>query len=302
MLPELIDITVATKLQYEGPLDNPKLACRIQQEVDFLVRNRNPLLHNLRAGRGSVGTMLTVSDPFVNEVVATAPFDFFVVDTEHSPSSMPELQMQLMALRHCGTSLLVRADRSDPKTIMQILDIGADGVVVPYVEDASSCAIAVRAARYPPDGNRGFGPRRAVRLHGARAEYPASANRDVIVLAQVESQEGVRNIDQILDVPDLTGVIVGPVDLASSFGHLDELDHEDVRNAKERIFGQCAAAGLPFGMFTSGSVSEAEHWLARGASMVTVGNDMVFFETGLRNAREHLEELRAGTSKDEALG
>jgi 2-keto-3-deoxy-L-rhamnonate aldolase RhmA len=236
--------------------------------------------------------MLTTSDPFLNEVCGAAPFDFYVVDTEHSPTSMVELQTQLIALQCYPSTVLVRASRNETTLIAQVLDLGAEGVVIPHVDSAEQCHEAVAACNYPPAGVRGFGPRRAARVHGGRASYLSAAPDELAVFVQIESVEAVANIDGILSVPRLSGVMVGPADLAASMGHLDSPSHPEVVAAKDKVFEGCAKHDVPFGIFSTGSVAEAAMWLSRGAAMVTIGNELVFMEFGLREATTSIAGLR----------
>jgi 2-keto-3-deoxy-L-rhamnonate aldolase RhmA len=234
-----------------------------------------------RFGEGSAafGITLTIPDPFLAEVIAAAPFDFLLVDTEHSPVSMYALQTQLIALRLATATVLVRIAHNDPTTIMQVLDLGAGGVVVPHVETADECAQMLRAAFYPPRGDRGIGPRRAQRL-GDRAHYLHTANDDIVVLAMLESSRAIDNVDAILDVEDLGGVIVGAADLAASLGHLGDPTHNDVVGAIDHIFDKCAARGVPFGMYAA-SPEVAGQLVCSGAQVITVGSDLMLLEQGL---------------------
>src|ERR1700761_2227018 len=180
------------------------------------------------SGGLALGVSVTVPDPFVTEVVGGAGFDFVLIDAEHSPIAIDQLQMMLIALRSSQSTVLVRPAANDPTLVKQILDLGAEGLVVPEVDDAASCAVAVAAARYPPAGRRGFGPRRAARLEGGRPAYLARADEEVAVLVMVESADAVAGIDALLQTPGLDGIMVGPADLAVSMGHLDDLNHPDV--------------------------------------------------------------------------
>src|ERR1700722_17551712 len=123
------------------------------------------------AGGLALGVSITIADPFVAEVIGGAGFDFVLIDTEHSPITLDQLQMLLIALRTSESTVFVRPAANDPTLIKQILDLGAEGVVVPEVSDAAGCAGAVAAARYPPLGRRGFGPRRDARPEGGRAAH-----------------------------------------------------------------------------------------------------------------------------------
>ncbi len=168
----------------------------------------------MSSGGLALGVSLTVADPFVAEVVGAAGFDFVLIDAEHAPIAIDQLQMMLIALRASESTVLVRPVANDPAQIKQILDLGAEGLVVPGVEDAAACAAAVAAARYPPLGGRGFGPRRAARLDGGRAAYLARADEEIALLVMIESAAAVADIDAILKTPGLDGIMVGPADLA----------------------------------------------------------------------------------------
>jgi 2-keto-3-deoxy-L-rhamnonate aldolase RhmA len=241
-------------------------------------------------GQMSFGVTLTIADPFVAEVVAAQSFDFLLIDTEHSPMSPFQVQTQLIALRSSAATLLVRVPDLDATRIMQMLDMGADGVVVPQVESAAQCRTAVQAAFYPPLGNRGVGPRRAARLSN-RQTYLASANSHVDVLVMIESAAGVANLNEILVVPGLGGVIVGAADLAASLGHLGETNHADVTAAIDLVFARCAAANVPFGMY-AGSASEASAHAAKGARIITVGSDLLFLEQGMARVNDSMDKIR----------
>jgi 4-hydroxy-2-oxoheptanedioate aldolase len=238
------------------------------------------LSDTVKAGKAAYGATLTIADPFLGEVIAAQPFDFLLVDMEHSPISHYQLQTQLIALRSSAATILVRVPHNDPTTIMQVLDLGAQGVVVPQVETGEQCAIAVGAAYYPPAGTRGVGPRRAARL-GDRASYFARATAETFVAVMIESRAGIDNIDDILATEHLGGVIVGVADLSASLGQLNNSEHRDVVNAIDLIVERCVAADVPFGMYAP-SAAAASDLVSRGARIITVGSDLLFFEQGMR--------------------
>src|SRR3984957_4862116 len=191
----------------------------------------NTTKRTMLSGGLALGVSLTVADPFVAEVVGNAGFDFVLIDTEHSPIAIDQLQMMLIALRSSESTVFVRPAANDPTLIKQILDLGAEGLLVPGVVDAAAAAAAVAAGRYPPLGTRGFGPRRAARLDGGRPAYLARADDEEAGMVMIESAAAVADIDGILKTPGLDGIMVGPADLAVSLGHLTELSHPDVRAA-----------------------------------------------------------------------
>jgi 2-keto-3-deoxy-L-rhamnonate aldolase RhmA len=248
------------------------------------------LLQALGRGEAAFGVTLTIADPFIAEVMAAQAFDFLMIDTEHSPMSSYQLQNQLIALRTSQAAILVRVPEHDENAVMQALDLGAGGVVIPHVETGDECAAAVRAALYPPRGTRGVGPRRAARLTN-RDRYFRRANDDTFIGVMLESGPAVENIDDILAVPGLGGVIIGTEDLAASLGHLNDMRHDDVAKAIEQISQRCAAAGVPFGRYAP-SADAAERLIASGARLITVGSDLLFLEQGMRSAADRVLPAR----------
>ena len=245
----------------------------------------------MRSGGLALGVSATVPDPFVAEVVGGAGFDFVLIDAEHSPIAIDQLQVMLIALRSSESTVLVRPAANDPTLIKQILDLGAEGLVVPEVDDAASCAAAVAAARYPPLGRRGFGPRRAARLGGGRPAYLARADEEVAVLVMIESAAAVASIDAILKTPGLDGIMVGPADLAVSLGHLNDLSHPDVRAAIVGVHDACHRHSVPFGIFAA-TEQAAREWSAAGAGFMTVGADTQFLDQGIAKSRALAQSLR----------
>jgi 2-keto-3-deoxy-L-rhamnonate aldolase RhmA len=248
------------------------------------------LVQALARGKVAFGVTLTIADPFVAEVMAAQAFDFLMIDTEHSPMSAYQLQTQLIALRTSRAAILVRVPEHDENALMQALDLGAEGVVVPHVETGAECAAAVRAALYPPRGARGVGPRRAARLTD-RETYFRRANDETFIGVMIESGPAVDNIDDILAVPGLGGVIIGTEDLAASLGHLNDVRHHDVGKAIEQISQRCAAAGVPFGRYAP-SADAADRLISSGARLITVGSDLLFLEQGMSDAGESMLHAR----------
>jgi len=250
----------------------------------------------LQAGAPALGVSLTIAEPFVAEVVGAAGLDFIMIDTEHAPFPIDSLQNVLIALRQSRSTSLVRPAANDAALIKQILDLGAEGVIVPEVTDGASCAQAVAAARYPLAGRRGFGPRRAARLEGGRAEYLRRADEEIAVIAMIEHVDALENLEEILTTPGLDGIMAGPADLAVTMGHLHELSHPDVAAALDRILQACDRYGVPFGIFAAAEAA-ARKWVARGACLVTIGSDLQFLDQGLTQSAALAEELHAATAE-----
>ena len=250
----------------------------------------NAMLATLRRGGVVVASFITIPDLFVAEVMGAAGADALVVDTEHSAISVHQLHGLLTALYPSPSTIIVRVATNDPVLIGQALDLGAEGVLVPGIRSVADAEAAVRAARYAPDGGRGFGPRRASRLHGDRADYLRRANDETVVVAMIESSDGVGAIRDIVRVPGLAAVFVGTADLAVSLGHLHDMGSTEVDAAAQRVADAAKSAGLPFGAF-AGSEKAAALWMSRGAQIVTVGSDLQYIDAGIAQSRQIRERL-----------
>lgn len=254
----------------------------------------NSLLRTFREGGRAAAAFVTVPDPFLAEVQAGAGLDALIVDTEHAPMNPEQLQNVLIATAHGPATVLVRVAANDETLIGRALDLGAEGIVVPGVGTQAECRLAVQAARYPPQGARGFGPRRAARLHGERADYVRRANDEVAVLVMIESIGAVRAIEEIVQVPGLSGIFIGTADLAVSMGHLNDLGNPAVDAAAASVGKAALRHGLPFGVAT-GSEEAAKRWYERGAQLVTLGSDLQYIDAGIAATRAMRARLLENT-------
>ena len=168
-----------------------------------------------------VGSAITLSDPSVSELMAQAGYDFTWIDAEHASLDLSAIAAHIMAVRGTQAAPVVRVPCNDRNVIKPILDLAPAGMIVPMVNSAKEAADAVAACRYPPVGVRGFGPKHGIR-YGDMAidEYLENADREVLVIAQIEHAEAVENIAEILEVPGLDSICLGPNDLSGSFGKL----------------------------------------------------------------------------------
>jgi 4-hydroxy-2-oxoheptanedioate aldolase len=227
-----------------------------------------------------VGVWHLIQDLAVSELLRETPVDFLTLDLQHHAATIEGAQRAMIALRGSGLDVLVRMRSHDPAAIGQVLDCGADGVVVPMVDTAEQVAAVVAASRYPPDGVRSWDPHRAMLAYADLDDYVDHAG-DALVVVQVETTQAVEAIDDIVAVPGLGAVMVGPGDLAVSMGYIREPGHPAVAEAAEHVLNRCRLAGVPFGMFT-GSPEEAASWIERGALLVNCGADVGWVLQGAR--------------------
>jgi 2-keto-3-deoxy-L-rhamnonate aldolase RhmA len=231
------------------------------------------LKQRLRAGDYTFGAWVSFSDPAAVEIMAGVGFDWIFVDTEHAPFSLPSLHAVLMAFDGRETVPIVRVPWNDHVAIKQVLDLGAEGIVVPMVMSSEDARRAVAACRYPPQGIRGFGPRRASDYYRRTEEYIQTANESVIVVVQIEHMDAIGRIDEILDVPGIDVVCLGPMDLSGSMGLLGRLSHPRVHEAIETVLEVSRRRGFPVAVPMETSPADQLRWAVAGARFVVVGED-----------------------------
>lgn len=234
----------------------------------------NRLKRRLVAGESVLGTFLDLPCPAVVEVAAAAGFDFVVVDTEHGPLMIETAEAMVRAGEAAGIGVVVRVRENDPPQIMRVLDIGAAGVQVPQVMTREEAERAARSAKYPPLGNRGLHPAtRAVRFgKDATPGFTDRLNEETMVVIHIEGIDGVRNIDGILEVPQIDVIFLGPYDLSCSLGIPGQVDSPKVREAMQAVVEKASAAGKIVGSFYR-DAAEAGEARAQGIRYVTVSID-----------------------------
>jgi 2-keto-3-deoxy-L-rhamnonate aldolase RhmA len=252
----------------------------------------NRMKRLLREGKAAVGSVISLPDLFVAEIMAGMGFDFLLIDTEHTPFTITELQNVLIALRPTDSTIIVRAAWNDLVMVKQILDVGAEGVIIPWVNTPAEAKRAVAAARYPPVGVRGYGPRRASRLIANPADYVRRANDEVLVIGQIETTTAIENLDGILTTPGLDAIMIGPADLAASLGHIQDLMNPAVDAAIGRVLAKCKEHRVPFGMFT-GTLERARQWVSQGGQIATVGGDVPFLLAAATQGKKDIDALKA---------
>ncbi|MCX7168671.1 MAG: HpcH/HpaI aldolase/citrate lyase family protein [Rhodocyclales bacterium] len=241
---------------------------------------KNVFKQRLREGQWQVGLFVGLANPVSMEILAGTGFDWLVIDAEHTPNNPAGVMMQLQAAAPYPVQMLVRPMSHDAALIKQYLDAGAQTLLVPLVDDAAQAQELVRAVRYPPEGIRGVAASlsRAARWTGVK-DYVLHANDEVCLVVQVETRQGLENLDAILAVAGVDGVFIGPADLAASLGHLGDAGHPEVRSAIDAALTRIVASGKAAGVFVT-EPELARHYRSLGASFIAVGGDT----TLLRNA------------------
>lgn len=223
---------------------------------------------------------LGLDDVFAAEALLLQGFDVGCIDLQHGEGHSGSLPRLLPAVQQAGARALVRAPSNDPATLGRILDLGADGVIVPLVDTPEDAAAAVAACRYPPEGRRSYGPLRAALRD---PDHALRAHDTVAVLAMIETADGLANLDAICDVPGLSGIFIGPADLGLALGLVPRSDDPapEHREAVARILGTCRARGLLSGLYSDDPEYAAEA-AAQGAELIVLATDHRLLVTGAR--------------------
>ncbi len=232
----------------------------------------NTFKRALKAGKPQIGLWCSLSSHYAIELVAGSGFDWLLIDTEHSPNDLESVLTQLQAAAPYPTHPVVRVPWNDMVTIKRFLDIGAQSILIPYVQNEQEAKNAVAYTRYPPAGVRGVaGGTRATRF-GRVKDYARRAAEEICLLVQVENQAGLDNLEKIAAVEGVDGVFIGPADLHASLGYAGETANPKVMPIIDDAIRRIRKAGKAPGILT-GVEADARRWLDCGGQFVAVGAD-----------------------------
>ena len=234
---------------------------------------RNDFKHALAEGRSQIGLWCSLPDSYVVEGLVGAGFDWLLIDTEHSPADPVTIMPMLQAAVGRGTSVIVRPAANDPVLIKRMLDVGAQSLLIPFVQSVEEAEAAVAAMRYPPEGIRGVAGLTRATGFGRIKDYHKIAHRELCCLVQVETQQSLDAIEGIAALDGIDGIFIGPADLAASLGHPGDFMHEEVQSAIADAVKRIRAAGKPAGILANNEAF-ARHALDLGTQFTAVGSDM----------------------------
>jgi 4-hydroxy-2-oxoheptanedioate aldolase len=234
---------------------------------------RNAFKHALRQGKLQIGLWSSLCSNIAAEIISDSGFDWILLDTEHSPNEIPDLVTQLQAMQAGSATPIIRPAWNDAVLAKRALDIGAQSLLFPYVQNAEEARRAVASTRYPPHGIRGVSVAARASRYGRTLGHLTKANDEICVLVQVETGPALAQIESIARVEGVDGVFIGPSDLAASLGHLGNPQHADVQKAIEDAVRRLKAVGKPAGILT-GNEEEARRYIGWGYLFVAVGADV----------------------------
>ncbi len=254
----------------------------------------NRFTAKLAQGKIALGTHISFDDPAISEMMGDAGYDFLWIDQEHTPLGTLSIQNHLIAARAAGTASIVRIPWNDQVRAKAILEMGPDGMIFPMVNSAAEAEEAIRSCLYPPDGIRGFGPRRAVRYGFDDSIDYVKRNGDFLKILQIETIQAVQNLDEIIQVKGIDAFIIGPCDLSLSlsldvFGCNEEKSFLD---AVTTAIAKTKKAKIPIGVsMGSYGIPDMKYWLDKGVDFLSVGGDVSYLKQGAVDALQNLKGL-----------
>ncbi|THE65481.1 aldolase [Salinadaptatus halalkaliphilus] len=245
----------------------------------------------LRAREPIVGNWHTLSDPAVAEITGLTEFDVAVIDVEHTPMDFETAIEMARAVDAAGTDTgtLARVSENDAAEIKRVLDIGVDGVMAPMIDTADEARAFVEATKYPPDGIRGVANGRASEYGYRFPEYVEEANDEIVTIAQIETEAGLENVEEIAAVEGVDGLFVGPADLSTALGITADVTNDRFLEAVDRILEAGHAAETAVTTLALGD-EDIERWLERGFDGLMVGVDTAYVRAASQRTKAAFDD------------
>lgn len=254
---------------------------------------KNRLRENFRSGRPSIGTFLQLGSPEAAECAGIAGFDFFIIDTEHSPYDLPQITAFCRAAESRGVTPLARISQITRGAVLKALDVGAKGLIVPGIQTVEEIRLLIGYSKYPPFGNRGFCPTRCcswgyddAMAHGIGA-YLEQCNRDTMLIPQCETIGCLEHLEEIVLLDGVDGIFIGPFDLSVALGRPGQFEDAAVKQAFAHILSVCKKAGKPVYIFAP-TTEAGKLRLAQGYDGVCCSADLNFMMDAMLHAAKEL--------------
>ncbi len=251
----------------------------------------NKFKHAITENRLQIGLWSQLVSTIAVEVLADAGYDFVVVDAEHAPNDLGTVMPMLQILDRSPASAIVRVPWRDMVLFKRYLDIGAQTLLIPFVETPEQAAEAVAFSRYPPAGVRGVAGCHRANRFGRVGDYLDTAASEICLVVQLETRLGLENLEAIAAIDGVDAVFIGPADLSASFGHLGNPGHPEVQEAIAAVPGRLKASGKPGGILAPVEATARLH-LEQGFAFVAVGNDLSLLATHSAAVAKLYEDLR----------
>lgn len=239
----------------------------------------------------TLGSWVTIGHPAIVEIMSSAGFEWLVVDMEHTSIDLTTANNLIATIQAKGMKALVRVSKNEEVIIKKVLDMGADGIVVPMVKSKDEALEAIGYAKYPPVGNRGVGLFRAQKYGLGFDEYKKWVNDELVIIAQIEHIKAVENIEDIVTTDGIDGIIIGPYDLSGSMGHPGEYGREDVKNAIAKVLATCKKHNFPSGFHViESNPAKLQERIDEGCTFLAYSLDFFFLGDSARDGMKKIKE------------
>jgi 2-keto-3-deoxy-L-rhamnonate aldolase RhmA len=253
----------------------------------------NEVRKKLIEGGISFGTWMQIGHPAVAEILAECGYEWIAADCEHSEITIEGVAALARAMYGRNSLPMVRVKENDTLAIRQVLDAGAKGVFVPLINTAEEARKAVAATRYPPEGIRGFAYYRANDYGLNFKDYAETSNEETLVIVMIETKQAVENIEEIVAVPGIDGILIGPYDLSGSYGIPGQVDSPVMREAGKKVIKACIKSSKAAGLhIVNPDKKKIENALSDGFRLIALGMDNVFLMNQARNNKEMAESIK----------
>lgn len=252
------------------------------------------LKEKLKKNELTIGSWIMIGHPVSVEVMALAGFEWLAIDMEHTGIDINTAQILITTIQANGLKALVRVSKNEEVIIKRVLDIGADGIIVPMINSKRDAIKAVTFAKYPPEGKRGVGLFRATKYGTKFKEYKKWVNEELVIIAQIEHIDGVKNIDEILQVDGIDATIIGPYDLSGSMGYPGEFERREVKEAVKKVLEKCKEYNIPAGFHVvDTNADKIKEKIKEGCTFLAYGIDFFFMRdlaiNGMKNIKKDLK-------------
>jgi len=238
----------------------------------------------------TIGSWITIGHPAIAEILATANFEWLVIDIEHTTIDLSMVQVLITTIQSKGIAAIVRVSKNEEVIIKRVLDAGADGIIVPMVCSGIEAEQAVQYAKYPPEGKRGVGLARAQQYGIGFETYKEWVKTDLVVIAQIEHIDGINDLENILNVEGIDGAFIGPYDLSGSLGIPGKYDEPIVVAALERFKDICQKKGMAMGFHViDPEFDRLKAKIDEGYNFLAFSTDFLFMGA---NARKNTEKIK----------
>lgn len=250
------------------------------------------LKQKLKNNELTIGSWIMMGSPISIEIMALAGFEWLVIDIEHTSTDLSTTENLIRTIQSKKLKALVRVSKNEEVVIKRVLDMGADGIIIPMVNSEDDAKKAVSYAKYPPIGKRGVGLYRASNYGISFQEYKKWVEEELVIIAQIEHIDAVNNIDKILNVEGIDGIIIGPYDLSGSMGHPGEFERDDVKNAVQKVLDICKMKNIPSGFHVVDTdPNKLQEKIDQGCTFLAYGIDYFFMRDAAINGMKKIKRV-----------